>query len=565
MSSLTVNAKANDAIRSNNGLLIKSGTITAISVDDGILGRDYLVVKGDDVTVNSVGDGLKSDNLQEPEAGYVLITGGTLKITSSQGDAITAQTDLLISGGTLTLTSGGGSNNTPDENVSTKGLKAVVSIILQGGTVNVNSCDDAVHSNLVVIINNGVCNVASGDVAIAAEKSLTVNSGTVGITKSFDGMKSAEVTINSGYINVVSDDDGISATDFLVIKGGQITVNSVGDGLKTENTEYTTKGYITIQAGTITVTSTKGDAVAAQTDLSIATGTFTLTSGGGSSVSPNESISTKGLKGTKTITIDGGTFTVSSSDDAVHSNGVIIINSGTFNLATGDDAIHADTSITVNGGTFTISKCYEGIESSEITINDGYIQIASSDDGINAGEESFGFGMPGPGGSQSTGSNYFLKINGGIIIIDADGDGIDINGYIVMTNGLLVINGPTSNMNGPIDYNQYFQISGGTVVASGSSGMAQAPSTGSQRSVLVRFTNVQQANTLITIQTASGETVLTFRPTKMFQSLAFSSSELVAGSYVVYLGGSSTGVPTYGIYEGGIYTPGTQVRTFNVN
>ncbi|MFA5364420.1 MAG: carbohydrate-binding domain-containing protein, partial [Candidatus Bathyarchaeia archaeon] len=245
-------------------------------------------------------------------------------------------------------------------------------------------------------------------------------------------------------------------------------------------------------------------------------------------------------------------------------NGVIIINSGTFNIATGDDAIHADTSLDINDGTFTISKCYEGLESSVITIDGGYIQIVSSDDGINAGEESFSFGRPG-GGSTSTGSSYYLKINGGIIVIDAYGDGIDINGYIEMTDGLLVINGPISNNNGPIDYDKSFQISGGTVIASGSSGMAQAPGSGSQYAILVKFSTPQQANTLVNIQTASGETVLTFRPTKTFQSLAFSSPDLDAGSYVIYLGGSSTGTVTNGVYEGGAYTPGTQYTTFTLS
>jgi hypothetical protein len=47
-----------------------------------------------------------------------------------------------------------------------------------------------------------------------------------------------------------------------------------------------------------------------------------------------------------------------------------------------------------------------------------------------------------------------------------------------------------------------------------------------------------------------------------YQAITFSSPELTTGSYVVYLGGTSTGTISYGMYEDGTYTPGTQNTTF---
>ena len=50
------------------------------------------------------------------------------------------------------------------------------------------------------------------------------------------------------------------------------------------------------------------------------------------------------------------------------------------------------------------------------------------------------------------------------------------------------------------------------------------------------------------------------------RQLVFSSAELVLGSaYTVYLGGSSTGTVSDGLYSGGSYTPGMVYANFTVN
>jgi hypothetical protein len=41
--SLNVDGNYNDGIASKDGLIIKSGTISVTSVDDGIRGKDYLI------------------------------------------------------------------------------------------------------------------------------------------------------------------------------------------------------------------------------------------------------------------------------------------------------------------------------------------------------------------------------------------------------------------------------------------------------------------------------------------------------------------------------------------
>jgi len=90
------------------------------------------------------------------------------------------------------------------------------------------------------------------------------------------------------------------------------------------------------------------------------------------------------------------------------------------------------------------------------------LQVAAgaSDDGINvAGGES----------STYTG-DYYLCINGGTIVVDAAGDGIDVNGAIKMTGGVVLVNGQTEQMNGALDYDRTFNISDGYFVAVGQCG-----------------------------------------------------------------------------------------------
>lgn len=136
-----------------------------------------------------------------------------------------------------------------------------------------------------------------------------------------------------------------------------------------------------------------------------------------------------------------------------------------------------------------------------------------------------------------------------------------------MTHGLVIVNGPTENMNGALDYMGDFTVTGGFLVAVGSAGMAQAPSASStQYSVLVNFSSMLSAGTLIRIENADGTDVLTFAPTKAFQSVTLSSPALQNGvTYNVLTGGKSTGAAIDGLYSGGSYSGGTQADSFTIS
>jgi len=425
--------------------------------------------------------------------------------------------------------------------------------------------------------------------AIFSHDDLTINgNGSMTVTANYNnGIQSKDdLRITGGIITVVSVNDGLKGRDSVVIRDATITVNAGGDGIQSTNDVDAERGTVSIESGTIHITAGE-DGIQSETKLLITGGDITISSGGGSAnastktggtwgnwgpgrntTTTTSTGSAKGLKAGVDLTIDGGTITIDSSDDSLHSNGTITINGGVIVAASGDDGMHADTSVTINGGELSITKSYEGIESAVVTINDGIIRVVSSDDGINivGGVDGSGMGgRPGQGTFNYSGSNY-LYINGGYLAIDAGGDGIDANGAVVMTGGVVIVNGPTENMNGALDH-MGFKITGGFLVAVGSSGMAQAPDTTStQYSVMMNFSSAVQAGTIIRVQTQDGKDIVTFAPAKTFQSVVVSSPELTKGAtYVVYGGGTSTGTLADSLYSGGTYSGGTQITSFTIS
>jgi hypothetical protein len=222
------------------------------------------------------------------------------------------------------------------------------------------------------------------------------------------------------------------------------------------------------------------------------------------------------------------------------------------------------------------------LEAATITINNGQIFITSSDDGINlaggADGSGAGFDMGGnPGGGRNGGpgmdffggggDDYNLYVNGGSIFVNAEGDGIDSNGSITVEGGVIVVNGPTNDGNGAVDYMSSFSISGGTLLAAGSSGMAQAPdANSSQPSLMIYFGTTLPAGTSVSVVDENGNNIVTVVPNKQFSSLVVSSADLVMGNtYTITVGGDVSGLDEMGLSTDGMASGGTEYTTLTLS
>jgi len=427
--------------------------------------------------------------------------------------------------------------------------------------------------------------------AIFSKEDMTITgTGTLIVNGNYNNgiISKDDLIITGGIINVTAKDDGLMGKDKVQISEGKITINAGGDGIKSTNDTDEGRGFVAIEGGKFDITAGT-DGIQAATSILITGGDFKITTGGGSvnsstktdndqwgrwgpfatsTANRTDSQSAKAIKASLDITIKGGTFVIDSSDDAIHSNNSINISGGDFSITSGDDGIHADSTINIAAGNINISKSYEGIESAVVTISGGNIHVVASDDGINIAGGNDGSSVNGRRGQNAfeNNPNNKLYINGGYIVIDAAGDGLDSNGSIYMTDGIVLVNGPTNSGNGALDYGGTFDISGGLLIAAGSSGMAQSTSaTSKQYSIAMNFSTVQKAGTLISLADSEGNTVVTFAPKKQYQTVVISSPELINnGSYTLYTGGTATGNALDGLYTDGEYKDGKKVIDFTI-
>jgi hypothetical protein len=130
----------------------------------------------------------------------------------------------------------------------------------------------------------------------------------------------------------------------------------------------------------------------------------------------------------------------------------------------------------------------------------------------------------------------------------------------------VIVSGPTNAGNGSLDYDQTFDMSGGLLIAAGSSGMVQAASEDSkQYSMLMTYPETQTAGTILHLEDSKGNTVATIAPEKDYQSVFISSPKLEEdGKYTLYSNGSATGSEANGLYTDGKYSGGTKVVEFTI-
>ncbi len=320
-----------------------------------------------------------------------------------------------------------------------------------------------------------------------------VGKGTLTVTATYNnGIHTKDdLEIKNVTLTVTAPNNALKGNDSATIESGTLTLISTrGDGIKTDNSDVSSKGNrrgtVTINGGTITIYSACDgidaayDVVISGTpEITIKTHSYsdytasdckTTTSTSGVKKSANSS---KGIKADNSVTISGGTVVIYSMDDAIHANndvtladnstplGNITISGGSITVTAADDGIHADGTLRIDGGYVNVVNSHEGLEGHYINVNGGEIYVYATDDGVNATS------------SNGRSSDGLITVTGGKMVVEVAGrdvDGIDSNGSYKQTGGFVVVSNPNADSSGnmsAVDTDGEVSITGGIIIALG--------------------------------------------------------------------------------------------------
>jgi hypothetical protein len=503
------------------------------------------------------------------------------KITLSGTTATTSSTDgVSISGSTVTITKEG---------------VYVVSGTLTDGQIVVD-CNEEDKAKVQIVLKDANISCSSGSAIYVQEAKkvfLTLDAGTTN-------------TVSDGSTYTLNQDDG--SANACIYSKSNLTIQ--GTGALTVNGNYRhgifSKDDLVITGGTLNVTS-KEDAVRGKDCLKIKDGSFTINSGEDALKSSNSDEDGKGY-----VVIDGGTFAIAAGDDAIHAEKLTLINNGTIDISTCYEGLEGQT-VVVNGGTTHLVASDDGVNAASGGTGDSqaadfggagqnHMQNIQNNGGIAAdgstppsmgggfaggdqgqGGQSSGSGadvatatttasyttstattttvaggVVGGGGMMDGDSSCVFQMNGGYLEIDASGDGVDSNGSVEITGGVLLVSGPTSDGDGAFDYALSASISGGTVIMAGSVGMAQSFSSGSQAFSLVNASG--SANQSIAVTDSTGKVLASYTPSKQYNCVLVSTTGMTdATSYSIVLGGTVSGANSDGYVTSGTVSGGSSV------
>lgn len=219
------------------------------------------------------------------------------------------------------------------------------------------------------------------DGAIFSMSDLTINGyGTLNITGNYKHGIAAkdELVFTGGIYNITAEKDAINAKDCVKIKDGTFTLSAAtGNGIQSKNGDDTTKGYVYILGGTITIVNCRegieGTAIiiedgvidiTAQDDGLNATSGDSTTSETSTEDAADPGFGGKGgqdmfeVDANSYISISGGTIKVNAAGDGIDSNGSVYVSGGTIHVSgptnSGNGGFDYNGTAEITGGTVVI-------------------------------------------------------------------------------------------------------------------------------------------------------------------------------------------------------------------
>lgn len=363
------------------------------------------------------------------------------------------------------------------------------------------------------------------DAAVFSHDDLTLNgTGALSVTSASRGIKSSDdLKVVGTGLTVKATGQGLRGNDSVRIASGDIRITSDDDGMHADSSDKAA-GYVYIGGGSVTIDS-GDDGIHADGAVLVNGGKVTVTG------------SYEGIEG-QVVGIAAGDVDVTSDDDGINAA------SGSNGEADGGMAPRGgmpgpgrDTDQTRDGNAMP-----EAPEDANGNAPENAPEDANGNAPEDAPEPPQGDGAPDGRGAgnapkygggagmmgMDTDEDAAIVISGGNVTVSADGDGLDSNGYIRVSGGETHVYGPTRDGNGSLDYGITAEISGGTVVAAGSSGMAETFSDDSeQASLMVGIAG--DAGDTITVTDPDGKQIVRDTARKAYSCVIVSTPDLKEG------------------------------------
>lgn len=537
-----------DAGRANNALFestfIDNSYIHQICVDGiyyNLSQVNQISVAEESVEDNNVSIVYSPNGTQVYVAGnlaqYLTVVISNNNVTISQSSAIS---DTVI--GEITYTASGSATNASltlqGEYKSTVVLNGVQLTSASGPALNLEN-GKRVAVKLVEGTDNSLSDAAGGThkgalyckghLEFKGKGNLQISGNTAhGIfAKEYIELKNSNITINTSV------KDGINCNQYFAMESGSLSILKSGDdGIQvsykdTENREAEDTGSITITGGTINISTSAvaTKCIKADNEVNIAGGTLTLSAAGigtydtadsktkaAACIGADGNVNISG--GTTSLTATGGGGKGISCDGSMNmsdgtlriktSGGMLVYSSGTLNQNYTSNAdritsnnkssakgIKADKDITIAGGDIivvTSGNGAEGIESKDIlTITGGTLNVKAYDDAVNSS------------------SHMYVK-GGDITVVSSSNDGLDANGSIYISGGIVRAFGAKSpecglDANSEEGYTCFF--TGGMIFAVG--GGNSVPTTTASTQAFISLSSTVTAGSTVTIKNGTNQ------------------------------------------------------------
>ena len=484
---LTISGTASDGVDCSELILVNGGTINLeVASDDskGLKCDSVVEINGGEINADVTGKGSKAVkakekvtvaggklnaklNAKEPFAGTnndygynaAITCDGDIEINQEGSVEVTgagiaakglnSDANVIINGGeiSINLTGKQYDEKANKDTVSCTGVKCDGKFTLTDGKVEINIGSDAYLCKGIKV--DGDMEMTGGDLTIKIEGGYYITGQTQSGGGGGGGMWSFGGSSKTKYSYATS--KIIKAGKNFTLTGGSANLNAtLGKGLMCD--------------GNVTIGEKNGDDN--NLKLIINAGSQkneTHTHDGGSieGVRTKAHGSPKGIKADGNITINSGCIDIYAYDTGILAEGILTINNGNIEVdAPYDQGVFGKKELNILGGSVTVPSSYEAFSGASITLDgDSRTYVVASDDAWNATS----------GEDIDRTNSVHIYIKGGVHFAQAEGDGLDSNGDMVISGGVTVV-AQRHSLNSPLDA-EGITHKGGFVLAVGGNGM----------------------------------------------------------------------------------------------